>query len=72
MILARAFYHCLKPVLNRLKLILVALTASLFACVVVLVNIEDDKYAIIGHLKSWHQGPIKLQGKPNASHPFLA
>ncbi|CAM8949564.1 unnamed protein product [Rhodiola kirilowii] len=35
--------YSVKPVLNRLKLTLVTLAASLFACVVVLVNIEDGR-----------------------------
>lgn len=49
--------YSVKPVLNRLKLTLVALAASLFACVVVLVNIED------GRKVYYYRTPEELAGR---------
>ncbi|KAL9680278.1 hypothetical protein QQ045_018156 [Rhodiola kirilowii] len=51
--------YSVKPVLNRLKLTLVTLAASLFACVVVLVNIED------GRKVYYYRTPEELAGRAN-------
>uniref|UniRef100_A0A7N1A853 Uncharacterized protein n=1 Tax=Kalanchoe fedtschenkoi TaxID=63787 RepID=A0A7N1A853_KALFE len=49
--------YSVKPVLSRLKLTLVALAASLFTCVVILVNMED------GRREYYYRTPEELAGR---------